>query len=1044
MKIQRQTALRRLTQGGTFLPPDELAGWLPSGWPIGVPLVRIWTCGLLAIEVLREVRYDPDGHLVLVYEAPAKHQMQRKGSTTALNLLKLLASQPGRFSTKDWLLEKLHRSRGDQEELGGLTRFDNVVSLLRGLLCPQGMPGEDQVRKVLVEWISSTPESGTGYRLACFPLIWVDVDAMAAHVRMAQECEAVGQDAFPSWHEAYEIGKRGPFLAEAQYSDWATGKRAEIEGSLWQCVQALWRLYVARHGERGEEEALRLLQEYWLWHSDNEQAFLPLVTILGQRKEYQLAEKYYEMLCEVLKQAERHPTPRIEEAMIFLRTQQLQGEHSPYRIEVRPHTSDELSLQAVEGGSMPLVHTLTPLPHPAALPQSFLPRFWDVPYQRNPFFTGRDDVLTRLHEMLTREHPVVAVQQHALCGLGGIGKTQTVLEYIYRYESEYQAVFWIKADTRENLFADFLSLAQLLTLPERDSLDQAVVTAAIQRWLQEHTGWLLVFDNADDLEMVQEVLPRACHGHVLLTTRAKATGGLAHSIVIEVMSQDIGALLLLRRVGIIRLDEGLSDTTEMNRAFAQEIVLELGGLPLALDQAGAYIEETSSSLQEYIQLYRRGRYALLKRRGGLTIDHPEPVAATWALSFRRIEQRDQLAADLLRLFAFLDPDGIPEEIMRAYTVNVVVFTPEKEDGWEYFRANEALEVLLRFSLIQRCTENKTVMIHRLVQAAIQDSMGASEQHTWRENVTQIVRLTFPHTSTMYSTLGHPYYAVQLLRVSMYEDQASGNKEDLAAEHWKLAVQQQVIGKLKASEHSLLAGLSLCKEIDDHLNEAKTHQYLALLRAYQGIFPASFHHLKIAASLLRERQAIDVQCALHAYQALCSLLADDIQGAFLTAQCAWQQAQLLKNDRDMIRAQWLLGNILVRLSLQSTERDEQNMHLQQAKTYIEDALQCCQYNHIVDYEADLLLAWARLHVARGNDAQALESATEALVIAERSTFRLLSADIHMILSHIALGRNDYRNAKMHAHAAFNNALCDSEPYWYHPTATEAKRLLNDIK
>jgi transcriptional regulator with XRE-family HTH domain len=58
---------------------------------------------------------------------------------------------------------------------------------------------------------------------------------------------------------------------------------------------------------------------------------------------------------------------------------------------------------------------------------------WNVPHQRNPFFTGREDVLTRLHEMLNKEKAVVAIAQHALCGLGGIGKTQTVLEYIYRY-----------------------------------------------------------------------------------------------------------------------------------------------------------------------------------------------------------------------------------------------------------------------------------------------------------------------------------------------------------------------------------------------------------------------------------------------------------------------------------------------------------------------------------------------------------------------------------------------------------------------------------
>ena len=97
------------------------------------------------------------------------------------------------------------------EELGGLARFDNVVSLLRGLLCPQGMPGEKQLRKILVECLASTPESGTSYRLARFPLIWLDVEAMGIHVRQAQEFEAAGQNAFLSWKAVYDIREAWTF-----------------------------------------------------------------------------------------------------------------------------------------------------------------------------------------------------------------------------------------------------------------------------------------------------------------------------------------------------------------------------------------------------------------------------------------------------------------------------------------------------------------------------------------------------------------------------------------------------------------------------------------------------------------------------------------------------------------------------------------------------------------------------------------------------------------------------------------------------------------
>ena len=106
-----------------------------------------------------------------------------------------------------------------------------------------------------------------------------------------------------------------------------------------------------------------------------------------------------------------------------------------------------------------------------------------------------------------------------------------------------------------------------------------------------------------------------------------------------------------------------SRPTDSERAIALSISQELGGLPLALDQAGAYIEETQCSLADYLQFYRTQRADLLKARGGLVLDHPEPVATTWSLSFAQVEKRSAAAADLLRVCAFLHPDAIPEEII---------------------------------------------------------------------------------------------------------------------------------------------------------------------------------------------------------------------------------------------------------------------------------------------------------------------------------------------------------------------------------------------
>jgi hypothetical protein len=156
--------------------------------------------------------------------------------------------------------------------------------------------------------------------------------------------------------------------------------------------------------------------------------------------------------------------------------------------------------------------------------------FWNVPYRRNPYFTGREDLLSRLHELLHSGKAAALSQPQAISGLGGIGKTQTAVEYTYRSRADYQAVLWASAASRETLISDFVALAAVLQLPERDLADQGVVVAAVKRWLASNKNWLLILDNADDLELAAEFMPLESSGHILLTTRAQFTGAIANSL----------------------------------------------------------------------------------------------------------------------------------------------------------------------------------------------------------------------------------------------------------------------------------------------------------------------------------------------------------------------------------------------------------------------------------------------------------------------------------------------------------------------------------
>ena len=269
-------------------------------------------------------------------------------------------------------------------------------------------------------------------------------------------------------------------------------------------------------------------------------------------------------------------------------------------------------------------------------PHALLPRVWNIPYPRNPVFTGREELLSRLAKSLRMGQTMTLTQPQAISGLGGIGKTQLAMEYAYRFHREYQAVLWVPADSREVLISAFVAIAGLLHLPEQDAQEQMIVVRAVKAWMSTHTGWLLILDNADDLAIIPEFLPPTSGGHILLTTRAQAMGRLASRIELDALTIDMGALFLLRRAGLLAPEELSDQAAPHDYEVAKQITAELGGLPLALDQAGAYIEETGCSLADYQRLYQRHREELLKERGGLVADHPDSVVTTISLAIRRI------------------------------------------------------------------------------------------------------------------------------------------------------------------------------------------------------------------------------------------------------------------------------------------------------------------------------------------------------------------------------------------------------------------------
>ncbi len=290
---------------------------------------------------------------------------------------------------------------------------------------------------------------------------------------------------------------------------------------------------------------------------------------------------------------------------------------------------------------------------------------WHVPYRRNPFFTGREDTLAHLHAALKSTKTASLTQAQAISGLGGIGKTQTAIEYAYRYREDYKAIICINASTLDTLRNDYKTLATILNLPEHDDPEQDIVVRAVKQWFTTHADWLIILDNVDDLDMIAKFLPEYGMGEVLLTTRLQALGTIAQSVEVKTMDQEEGITFLLRRIKAIAPEDFLIEAASDIQAEAAKIVEELDGLPLALDQAGAYIEETRCGLSQYMHRFNTRRKELLQRRGRFPINHPDSVATTWSLSFQQVKQESEAATELLCLLAFLDPESIPEEILHS-------------------------------------------------------------------------------------------------------------------------------------------------------------------------------------------------------------------------------------------------------------------------------------------------------------------------------------------------------------------------------------------
>ncbi|MFD3608296.1 FxSxx-COOH system tetratricopeptide repeat protein [Streptomyces atroolivaceus] len=340
---------------------------------------------------------------------------------------------------------------------------------------------------------------------------------------------------------------------------------------------------------------------------------------------------------------------------------------------------------------------------------------------KNPNFTGRESLLAAVEQQL-REDETAAVLPHALHGMGGVGKSQIAVEYVYRHSGEFNVIWWIPAEQENLILGALADLARSLGLevgPQANAAVPAVREAL--RTGKPFDNWLLVFDNAEDIEAVRSYFPNGGPGKIIVTSRNREWERVATPLSVDVFDREESIALLQRRA------RGLTS------GDADRLAAALGDLPLAVEQAGAWHAATGMPVNEYLALLDERRPEILELDP--SPDYPLPVAAVWDISLGRLSHDNPAARQLLEICACMAPEPIPLNLFRGGR-NIEV-TPELDpvlrDPLLLARATRDLSKL---SLVRLDHKTATLQMHRLMQNVIVARMEPEE----RDRMTRAAHL----------------------------------------------------------------------------------------------------------------------------------------------------------------------------------------------------------------------------------------------------------------------------------------------------------------
>lgn len=349
------------------------------------------------------------------------------------------------------------------------------------------------------------------------------------------------------------------------------------------------------------------------------------------------------------------------------------------------------------------------------------PRIWGNVPQRNRNFTGRESLLDTLHDRL--RGGVAAVLPEALHGMGGVGKSQIAVEYVYRHSREYRLVWWVPSEQESQIVQSLIELGEQMGLQVGPGVSAVPAVRDALRLGQPYEDWLLVFDNAEDPKTVRKYFPSDGPGSIVVTSRNSQWSTDFSSLEVDVFTREESVALLRRR------SQSLPDDAVDHLASA------LGDLPLAVEQAAVWLAETGMPVQQYLEVYERNFTELMQ--SDPPSDYNRSVAAAWNVSLGRLREARPDALQLLQVCAFFAPEPIEWDLFSA--VRGISVPPELQSTLaDPVKLGRAVREIGRYALARIDHRQSTVLMHRLVQRVLIEQMNSQEQEMMRHAAHQLL------------------------------------------------------------------------------------------------------------------------------------------------------------------------------------------------------------------------------------------------------------------------------------------------------------------